>query len=421
MKQVLIFVESPFLREYLCNKLEENGVEVSIAINTLDASSKMRHIVPDLLILDHLENHIDFMKLLKQKKLDVNTVKTPVIIFARKLAQKQLLELVPYNVKKVFNKPLRIDTLFSAIAKILGIKFTIDVNPGIVEVHVNENIILVEIAQGLNSDKLDILRFKISELINLYKIRIPKIIIMLSDIKLAFADAPLLQKLLSTMLDAHRVKNAHLAVITNDDFVRLYINGEKKYANIKMPSTLSEAMDRFIADGNTAGEEEDEKTERLGDLILNAKTSENEEALFLKFESEEKKATLEFIAESLQNIRIAVIDDDFAIQELIKSTFKITNAFVYTFSDGEDFLKVVDDHEFDLAFLDMNMPKVDGMGVLRAIQNKVIPYPIIALSTVNERETMIKVIEMGIKSYLLKPIKPEEIFIKSVEILKRNF
>ena len=421
MKQVLIMVESPSLQEYLCTKIEENGVAANTAINILDASTKMRKIVPDLIILDHLQDHQDFMKLLKQKKLDVNTAKTPIIVFARKLAQKQLLELVPYNVKKVFNKPLRIDTLFTAIAKILAIPFTIDESPGIVEVHVNENIILIEIAKGLNSDKLDVLRYKISELINLYKIRIPKAIIMLSDTKLTFTDAPLLQKLLYIVLEAHKIKNAHVAVITNDDFVRLYIHGEKKYTNIKMPSTLSEAMERFTATGNMGAEEAEEKAERLGDLILKAKTSENEEALFLKFDSEERKASLDLITDSLQNIRIAVIDDDFVIQELIKNTFKITNAFIYAFSDGEEFLKVVDDHDFDLAFLDMIMPNIDGLGVLSALQGRVISYPIIALSTVNQRDIMIKAIEMGIKSYLVKPIKPEEIFMKSVEILKANF
>jgi len=421
MKQVLIFVESHSLQEYLCGKLEENGVAANTAINILDASTKMRKIVPDLIIVDPPENDLDFMKLLKQKKLDANTVNIPVILFARRLAQKQLLELVPYNVKKVFNKPLRVDALFTAISRILKIPFSIDTSPGIVEVHVNESIISIEIAQGINIDKLEILRYKISELINLYKIRIPKVVIILSDIKLTFTDAPLLQKLLYIVLDVHKVKTAHVAIITNDEFVRLYVNGEKKYANIKMPATLSEAMDRFRVIGSVRAEEAEEKAERLGDLILKAKTSENEEALFLKFDSEEKKAMLGLMADSLQNIRIAVVDDDFVIQELIKNTFEKTNAFVYTFSDGDEFLKVVDEHEFDLAFLDMNMPGIGGLGVLRAIRAKNVPYPIIAVTSVSDRDTMVRAIELGVKSYLLKPIKPEEIFMKSMEILKSNF
>jgi DNA-binding response OmpR family regulator len=422
MKQVLLVIESPFLREYLSHKLDETGIAVSIAISTLDATSKMRIIAPDLIILDYLQDHQNFMKLLKQKKLDANTANTPVIILARKLEQKQLLELVPYNIKKVFHKPLRIDTLFLTLSEILGTPFTIDENPGIVEVHVNENIIFIEIAQGLNKDKLSILRFKISELIDLYKIRVPKVIMMLSDIKLTFHDAPVLHELFSTVLENLNIKPCHVAILTHDDFIHQYIRAEKKYADIKIPSDLFEAMDSLLAAEGEKEEEAEERAERLGDLVLKAKTDvAKEEALFLKFDSEEKKANLELITDTLQNIRVAVIDDDFVIQEMIKNTFKATNAFVYAFSDGEDFLEVIDDHVFDLAFLDINMPKVDGFGVLKALQVRNIPYPIIVLTSVTQRETMLKAIQMGIKSYLLKPLKPEDIFTKSLEILKSNF
>jgi DNA-binding response OmpR family regulator len=422
MKQVLIIVESPFLREYLSQKLEDNGVAVSTAISILDATSKMRNVVPDLIILDHLQNHQDFMKLLKQKKLDVNTANTPVIIFAKTLEQKQLLELVPFNVKKVFNKPIRMDTLFLTFSELLEIPFTIDESPGIIEVHVNENVLFIEAAQGLNIEKLNILRFKISEIMDIHKIRSPKVIIMLSDINADAGSVPLLQKLLLTVLETARAKPGNVTVLTKDDYVLQYICEQKKYKNIKVTSNLQYAMDSIW--GGNAGrdeEESEERAERLGDMILKAKTSTYEEAMFLKFEAEERKVSLEAITDSLQNIRIAVIDDDFVIQELIKNTFKETNAFVYAFYDGEEFLEVVDDHDFDLAFLDINMPRVDGIGVLKALQGRTISYPIIVLSAVSQRETMIKTIQFGIKSYLIKPLKPEDVFLKSIEILKANF
>ena len=122
----------------------------------------------------------------------------------------------------------------------------------------------------------------------------------------------------------------------------------------------------------------------------------------------------------VKNEKIEYKGCDFVIQEMIKNTFKITNAFVYAFSDGSEFLEVVDTHKFDLAFLDLLMPKVGGLDVLKALQGKNIKYPIIVLSTVNQREVTIKAIQMGINSYLVKPIKPEEIFQKSIEILKVN-
>jgi DNA-binding NarL/FixJ family response regulator len=66
------------------------------------------------------------------------------------------------------------------------------------------------------------------------------------------------------------------------------------------------------------------------------------------------------------------------------------------------------------------MPNVDGFGVLEALQGKNIPYPIIAFSTINQRGIILKVIQLGVKSYLVKPLRPEDIFIKALEIFRAN-
>jgi DNA-binding response OmpR family regulator len=81
----------------------------------------------------------------------------------------------------------------------------------------------------------------------------------------------------------------------------------------------------------------------------------------------------------------------------------------------------VDTEEYDLAFLDLMMPRVDGFEVLKALQARHISYPVIVLSAISQRDAMIKAIQMGVKSYLVKPLKPEDIFVKSIEILKANF
>ena len=162
MKQVLIIDESPLFREYLRDKLTENGVEVTVAVNALDGISKIRNVGPDLIIMDYHLSRQGYLEVLKQKKDNPNAVRIPVIILARHIDQKRILELIPYQVKKVFTKPVKIDTLFATLQEILSIPFSTDESPGIVEVHVNDDIIFVEIARGLNRDKLDLLRFKIA-------------------------------------------------------------------------------------------------------------------------------------------------------------------------------------------------------------------------------------------------------------------
>ena len=238
MKHILIIEEPSLFRDYLRLKLEENYVEVSLCINAAEGISRMRKTIPDLIIIDYqLGRHV-VMEMLKQKKADQGTANIPVIITAQRIEEKQLLAMVPYNVKKVFTKPVKVDSLFVTLSEALGIPFRIDESPCIVDVHLNDNTIFIEIAQGLNHDKLDLLRFKIIELIDLHKIKVPRVIIMLSDIKLGFADTANMQKLLDTVFQASRVKQRNIRILTKDDFVHQFIKGQKEYEDIEVTTNL---------------------------------------------------------------------------------------------------------------------------------------------------------------------------------------
>jgi DNA-binding response OmpR family regulator len=421
MKQVLIIDESVMFREYLRHKFEENSIEVSIALTLVDGTSKMRNIVPDLIIMDFNVNRHGSLELLKQKKADINTVNVPVIILSQSLDQKQLIELIPYNVKKVFHKPVKIDSFFATLSEVLDIPFNIDESPCIAEVHVNDNIIFIEIARGLNRDKMDLMRFKVAELITLYDIKVPKVIVMLSNMKLGFADAPNIEKLLDTVIQASKAKPHCIRILTKDPFVHKFIRGQKEYEDIEVVSNLQYAVNDLLSGIDNRSGQSERKAELIGDKILKARSRGDTEAMALKFETETKKASLELMKDMLENLRVAVIDDDFVIQELIKTTFQKNNAIVSSFANGDEYLAVVDDEEFDLAFLDINMPKTGGFDVLKVLQTRNIKYPIIALSAIAQRETMIRAIKMGVKSYLVKPLRADDIFKKSVEILRVNY
>jgi DNA-binding response OmpR family regulator len=421
MKQVLIIDESPLFREYLRIKLTENEIEVSIAVNAMDGITKMRNLSPDLIILDYHLSRQGYLEVLQMKKSNPNTVKLPAVVLAQRIDQKKILELVPYNVKKVFTKPVKIDAFFVTLSDILHTPFNMDESPGIVEVHVNDDIIFIEIAKGLNRDKLDLLRFKITELIDLYEIKVPKVILMLSDMKLSFADAPNMQKLLSVIMQASRSKRRFIRVLTKDSFVRQFIEGQKDYAEMEVVSNLQYAMDGLISELDSSMEYAEKKAEIIGDKVLAAgKGTESSESMEMRFDAETKPRALdmETIKESVQNLRIAVVDDDFVIQELIKNTFSKVGARLKTFSDGGEYIAVMEKEVFDLVFLDLMMPKVDGFAVLNAMRARDIQPPVIILSAVTQRDTVIKAFQLGIKSYLTKPLKPDDIFKKAMEILK---
>lgn len=422
MKHVLVIDESPLLREYLRIKLAEQGMEVTVAINALDGMSKIRTIMPDLVVLDYHMNRQSSLEVLDEKKKNPNTAPIPVVVTAQRIDQKRIIELVNYNVKKVFTKPIRIDAFFKTLSELLGTEFQIDTTPCIVEAHVNDDIVFVEIAQGLNREKMDLLRFKIVELLELYEIKTPKIIVMMSDLKLSYADGPNLQKLIDIILQASHAKHRHVRVLTNDDFIRKYIKGREDISDIEVLGNLQYALDGLLAELDPRMEFGAKKAEIIGARVLRSTADDRQETVQLKFDAEARVVPdFQQIKESGKNLRIAAVDDDFVIQELIKTTFSEIGATVTTFGDGDEFLSVAAEQQFDLVFLDLLMPKVSGFEVLTALQERKIEQPVIVLSAVSRRDAVVQAFESGVKSYLVKPLKPEAILRKAVEILGPNF
>jgi CheY-like chemotaxis protein len=419
VKQVLIIDESPLFREYLRVKLVNNGLPATVAVNGLDGITKMRGLNPDLIIMDDCLGRQGPMDVLRQKQQSPTTAPIPVILLAREMDQKKLLELVPYNVKKVFTKPVKIDGLLSTLSQMTGARFNVDESPGIVEVHVNDNIIFVEIAQGLNRDKIELLGYKIIELSELYKIQVPKVIVLMSDIKLDCADGPNLQKLLNVVLRSSRANPKYVRVLTHDGFAREFIESRNEYNGIQVENNLQNAVDGLLAEIKSGINYGELKAEIIGEKLLSAEEG-GEETMQLRYEGDET-LTVDDMKETLANLRVAVVDDDLVIQGIIKNAFTKVGSEVFTYSDGDEFTRALGGQGFDLVFLDILMPKMDGFAVLENLKTRALHIPIIVLSAVTQRDTVIKAFQMGVKSYLTKPLKPDSIFKKSMEILKVNY
>ncbi|MDR2501474.1 MAG: response regulator [Treponema sp.] len=419
MKQILIIDKSHLFRAYLQLKLEESDVEVSVAKNVLEGISKLRTYYPDLLILDyHIEGHRGYLEILKQKQVNVNLTQVPVIITAQQISQQKLIELIPYKVQKLFTKPVKIEALLETISELLGLRFEIDPAPAFLDVHVNDSVIFIEIAQGMNQDKLNMLQFRLLELIELYELKTPRVIMMMSDIKLGIPDTPNLYKLLYIVMKLPGMRSQNVCVLTTDDFVKQFAAKQRDYPNIASVDTLGEALDYLFPGLDSLGA--DERAGRPGDRLLRFDRSGQEAPQQLRFNSDPMELS-GLIQEAIENLRIAVVDDDFVIQELIKNAFQHTGALVRPFFDGREFLDALDTERFNLIFLDLVMPGLDGFAVLKFMREHNIQQPVIVLSVMTARETVIRAFQLGVKSYLVKPIKPHDVYKKTAEILRSIF
>ncbi|WP_194776006.1 response regulator transcription factor [Pararhodonellum marinum] len=90
------------------------------------------------------------------------------------------------------------------------------------------------------------------------------------------------------------------------------------------------------------------------------------------------------------------------------------------FQTGGDLLNYLENHEVDLVLTDMNMPGIDGLGVIQEIRKRKLKCKIIVLSMYDEEEIFKKCIKQGIDAYVLKDADPDELIYTIHEVLENN-
>ncbi|MDR1316018.1 MAG: response regulator [Spirochaetales bacterium] len=419
MKKILVIDESPLFRNFLRGKFEAFGFEVALAVNGLEGSLKLRSFLPDLIITDYVLSRKSCMEFLREKKSNPNTANTPVIMVSNPIDRNRLIEIAKYGVKKFFTKPLKIDAFVKTVSEILQVNLSLDSAPCIISAHFNDEVFIIEVAMGLNSEKIDLLRFKLTELLDLYEVKEPKVLVIMSSIDITANDSLKLGSFLSVVVEYSRAKPKFVKILTTCEYIRQYVEGRSDFSEIDVTSSLEHAMDGLL--GRKTGSYIKGDNMGLQEEFLSAAAPRKEADEEIQMRFAQETPAVSTLADAAANMCIAVVDDDLVIQEFIKTAFIDTGFTVDTYNNGDEYLKSGKEGNYDLIFLDLMMPVLDGFETLRAMALRGIKKPVIVLSALSKQETVIKALQLGVRSYLIKPLKPEEIRKKTTEILHANF
>lgn len=120
-------------------------------------------------------------------------------------------------------------------------------------------------------------------------------------------------------------------------------------------------------------------------------------------------------------IRILIADDHEIFRDGFKVMLRKNPAFelVGEASDGESLLSMVGLCKPDVVITDIRMPGMDGIAATRMLQNSHPDLPVIGLSTYDEEQVIVDMLEAGGRGYLLKNAAKEEIF-TAVECVVRG-
>ena len=102
--------------------------------------------------------------------------------------------------------------------------------------------------------------------------------------------------------------------------------------------------------------------------------------------------------------RVLVVDDDPAAVELLQEFLLAKGYEVLTAGDGAEALRTVKAERPHLLLLDIMMPKMDGLEVLRRLREIDKEVSVIMITSVNEQEIARKAMELGAFDYIVKPL-----------------
>ncbi len=117
---------------------------------------------------------------------------------------------------------------------------------------------------------------------------------------------------------------------------------------------------------------------------------------------------------------VLVVDDDQDVRLSVERALRLSGFTVYTASDGAEALRAVSEHSPDVLVLDMNMPVLDGTGVVTALRAMGNDVPICVLSARSTVDDRIAGLEAGADDYLVKPFVLGELVARLKALLRRR-
>lgn len=117
--------------------------------------------------------------------------------------------------------------------------------------------------------------------------------------------------------------------------------------------------------------------------------------------------------------RILIVEDDPIILDLITTRLDIAGYDTYFARDGFEGLKRLHELRPSALVLDINMPRLDGFGVLRKMRQEGLNTPTMVLTARNQPDDVKQAITLGARDFLAKPFKDEQLLQRVGRLLRK--
>lgn len=117
------------------------------------------------------------------------------------------------------------------------------------------------------------------------------------------------------------------------------------------------------------------------------------------------------------HLKMLCVDDNRDLRETLAAQFRAEDFDVETAVDGLDAVEKLRHGHFDIVLLDLKMPGMDGLGVMKEMK-KLTKFPhVVVLSAIDDVAMAQECVKMGARDYISKPYDPEDLLHVVIKVL----
>lgn len=119
-------------------------------------------------------------------------------------------------------------------------------------------------------------------------------------------------------------------------------------------------------------------------------------------------------------MKLLLVEDTVQLNKALSTLLKRNSYLVDSAFDGEEALMFLKDYQYDVIILDIMLPKIDGLEVLRRVRKEGLQTPIILLTARSTVEDKITGLDLGADDYLPKPFSTDELLARLRALTRRK-
>ena len=119
-------------------------------------------------------------------------------------------------------------------------------------------------------------------------------------------------------------------------------------------------------------------------------------------------------------MRLLLVEDDLELQSNLAKHLSQENYSIDLADDGETGLFQGVEYEYDAAIIDVGLPKLDGISLIKALRAKGRDFPILILTARDRWQDKVEGLDAGADDYLTKPFQSEELFARLNALIRRS-